>query len=157
MWLVVRLCYVLVPLTCRVLFNPSCTQDFLNDPEQGPSLQSELLRRDRFFEHNSYVQKFWDKMYLGGRYPSPVNSNPAFLFEKDPLHRTQVSRAAATAYGLSCWVAAMRNGGVEADLGGKQRDIPLCMNEYVTWQCLSNPLINEYMSHSLGVYVCQVR
>ena len=105
---------------------------FLHDPSQGPSLQAELERQDQHFgPESSYVQRFWDDMYLGGRYPCPVNSNPAVLFATDPFHRTQVSRAASLAYGVARWYSAMQRKGVEADFGGRNRDVPLCMKEYV--------------------------
>ena len=69
-------------------------------------------------------------MYLGGRYALPINSNPALVLNPDPFHRTQVVRAASLIYGYTRWFAAMQRSGIQADFGGRTRDIPLCMREY---------------------------
>ena len=49
--------------------------------DSGVSLQDELVERDRqnavLAEPTSYVRPFWNDMYLRGRYPLPINSNPA--------------------------------------------------------------------------------
>jgi len=42
---------------------------------------------------------FWNKMYLGGRYPVPINSNPVILMNDlpDRVARGQTGVAAALA------------------------------------------------------------
>ena len=44
----------------------------------------------------SFVQPFWEDMYLSGRYPLPINSNPGLLLQPDRAERpvAQVDRAA---------------------------------------------------------------
>ena len=63
----------------------------------GRQLQDELLKQEfvnvmgRAYPY-SYIEAWWDKMYLGGRYPNPINVNPGYapllLHDSDHLMRT---------------------------------------------------------------------
>jgi carnitine O-acetyltransferase len=66
-------------------------------------------------------------MYLGGRYPVPINSNPFVPFESDPNHTEQASRAASLVFHMLKWRQGMFNGTVQPD--GKPGK-PACMDEY---------------------------
>ena len=45
--------------------------------------------------HRPDVKPFWDNMYLSGRYPVPINSNPFVAFMPSILRRTQPERTVA--------------------------------------------------------------
>ena len=59
---------------------------------EGRSLHAELKERNRMSTlqqlNTSWCRPFWDKMYLSGRYPVPINSNPFFHLKPDPVHGT---------------------------------------------------------------------
>lgn len=60
-------------------------------------LHQELTQADESRAEASYIASAWDAMYLEGRWPLPLNSNPAFVVEEsmfDPSVTTQVQRAA---------------------------------------------------------------
>jgi hypothetical protein len=102
--------------------------DFLSGA--GPKLDTELRRRDAAAPNTSYVKPFWDKMYLGGRYPVPINSNPFIAFEPDrnPEKMNQASRAASLVFYMCKFLQGIRDGTVSADMVGP--DTPGCTDEY---------------------------
>ena len=104
-------------------------QDFLFGP--GPRLQAELEARDAAAPATSYVKPFWDAMYLRGRYPVPINSNPFVAWEPDPNQRTQLGRATSLVFAMLKWRQGMLAGQIEPDLG---RNGPLCMSEYARYR-----------------------
>jgi len=65
--------------------------EFVNG--EGRQLQQELLRLDQE-SPTSWLEGWWDTMYLNIRDPLAVNVNPYFLFKDDPARSTQVARAA---------------------------------------------------------------
>ena len=46
----------------------------------GATAHAELEARNAADGDTSYVKPFWDAMYLGGRYPVPIHSNPIVMF-----------------------------------------------------------------------------
>eukprot|EP01098_Paradermamoeba_levis_P011893 TRINITY_DN5118_c0_g1_i1.p1 TRINITY_DN5118_c0_g1~~TRINITY_DN5118_c0_g1_i1.p1 ORF type:complete len:367 (-),score=115.57 TRINITY_DN5118_c0_g1_i1:1140-2168(-) len=60
--------------------------------KDGPALHEYLLELNKR-SPTSYIEGFWDSMYVEGRYPSPINVSPGFLFVDDPKRTCQVSRA----------------------------------------------------------------
>ena len=53
--------------------------------KEGPEFNTDLTRRNQNSPNTSYVKPFWDRMYLGGRYPVPINSNPSSLAMHPPV------------------------------------------------------------------------
>jgi hypothetical protein len=96
----------------------------------GPDLDAELRRRNSASPGTSFVKPFWDRMYLGGRYPVPINSNPFIAFEpdKDPAKMNQGARAASLVFHMCKFLQGVRDGTVSADMVGP--DTPGCMDEY---------------------------
>lgn len=52
--------------------------DFLEDPAQGPALD-EQLHILASQSHTSWLEGFWDTMYLEWRDPLPVHMNPWYV------------------------------------------------------------------------------
>jgi hypothetical protein len=95
--------------------------------QSGQHLQEKLIARDADSPLTSYVKPFWDHMYLGGRYPVPINSNPGLLLSDDPGKRTQAGRAASLTYYSLKWLQGYRDGSLRPDFNKQTR---LCMGEY---------------------------
>jgi hypothetical protein len=100
---------------------------------EGRSLHAELKERNRMSTlqqlNTSWCRPFWDKMYLSGRYPVPINSNPFFHLKPDPVHGTsQAKRAASLVCAYAQLYCAISDGRVSPDTRG--RNTPLCMDEY---------------------------
>ena len=93
----------------------------------GAKSQSALLA-----EPTSYVRPFWNDMYLRGRYPLPINSNPAIEIAPPldlsarPKLTQQNSAAELTARFAQFWLA-MREHRLPPDV---QQGVPFCMDEY---------------------------
>ena len=105
----------------------ACVADFLAGP--GPRLQAELKERDRQDETTSYIKPFWDDMYLGGRYPIPINSNPGCGLSPDPAcEGDQARRSASLVCASAQWYQAFKRGQITPDGHGTAR--PRCMAEY---------------------------
>jgi carnitine O-acetyltransferase len=78
-------------------------------------------------EDTSYVRPFWNNMYLEGRYPIPINSNPVLIFPIDSKHSSQESRAANVVHGfLQFWFAKVEHRLPPDEVNGR----PQCMDEY---------------------------
>jgi hypothetical protein len=97
----------------------------------GVILHSELSERNHQASianlNTSYVRPFWNDMYLKGRYPVPINSNPYLIFPPDKIHQTQASRAANVVCGFAqFWLAKMEDR-LPPDVNGGH---PNCMDEY---------------------------
>jgi len=102
----------------------------------GPSLHAELqqLARDA---PTSWLEGFWDTMYLEYRDPSPINVNPAFALNPDPSLENEPSdwiqllRAAKLLHATAWFVAVLRSGKLTPDtIGAPPNQIPLCMTQY---------------------------
>jgi hypothetical protein len=96
---------------------------------EGAALQSELCRIDSESPATSYVKGFWDDMYLGGRYPVPINSNPGLLIRDDASKLTQASRAASLVFYSLKWIQGERRGLIKPDFQGSNAQ---CMQEYAS-------------------------
>ena len=98
---------------------------------EGKELHLELLERDRLDrlanKKSSFVRPFWNDMYLCGRYPTPINSNPFFVLARDERYTTQATRAASLVCAFSQFYLAMIDGRLAPDFVGAQ---PNCMDEY---------------------------
>lgn len=80
----------------------------------------------------SYVRPFWNTMYLGGRYPVPINSNPAVHLKDLPQRTTlgQCGVAGNLAAAMARWYVGMKTGRIEPDFNDKAKNVPACMEEY---------------------------
>jgi hypothetical protein len=69
----------------------------------------------------SYIEKQWDDMYFGGRWETPINSNPFYLLNSAPdshAHlNAQIPRAAAFITSSLNWWRKIRTGNLEFDRG----------------------------------------
>jgi len=102
---------------------------------EGPTLHEELKkRRERHGTSASYVKPFWDDMYLGGRYPVPIHSNPAVMLNFDRNHETQSSRASSLIRSMTNWWVLMRSGQLKPDVipsrSTREKEQPLCVEAY---------------------------
>ncbi|OQR99897.1 choline/Carnitine O-acyltransferase [Achlya hypogyna] len=89
----------------------------------GRQLQDELLKQEfvnvmgRAYPY-SYIEAWWDKMYLGGRYPNPINVNPGYgLIEEAPgsVLADPLYRASAFVTSLLKWFQKVKAGELEQD------------------------------------------
>jgi hypothetical protein len=101
-------------------------QDFLQ--KEGLSLHAELTERNRQATltndmATSYIRPFWNDMYLQGRYPLPINSNPYLIFPHDKARTTQEARAAHVVCGFAQFWLAKQEHRLPPDVHG-------CMDEY---------------------------
>ena len=74
---------------------------------------------------HSYLEKYWDAMYLELRCPSMINVNPHYVMADSPA-QTQLSRAAGFASGIARWWTKVTSGSLEPDAAGKNL---LCMSQ----------------------------
>ncbi|TYZ63753.1 hypothetical protein PybrP1_003722 [[Pythium] brassicae (nom. inval.)] len=89
---------------------------------EGRVLQEQLLKRElsqamgRAYPF-SYIEADWDKMYLGGRYESPINVNPAYglVDETDGNLAGMVPRAAAFVRSAAKWWEKVKRSELEQD------------------------------------------
>jgi carnitine O-palmitoyltransferase 2 len=51
---------------------------------EGPNLHAQLLAKDTANNQTSFISEAWFDMYLRGRYPVPINSNPFLMMRDDP-------------------------------------------------------------------------
>ncbi|GBG25864.1 Carnitine O-palmitoyltransferase 2, mitochondrial [Hondaea fermentalgiana] len=100
-------------------------EDF--EAKHAAALQGELQRMNESPGYPySYIEQFWDDMYLGGRFEIMVGSNPFYALpdEKDPSEMQGTRRAARLASAFVRWWLKVVNGELEADM---ERDKPCCM------------------------------
>ncbi|RLN70931.1 hypothetical protein BBJ28_00011869 [Nothophytophthora sp. Chile5] len=89
---------------------------------EGRQLQDQLLKRElkqaagRAYPF-SYIEADWDKMYLGGRYESPINVNPCYglLDETEGNLQGMVPRSAAFVRSMAKWWAKVKSSELEQD------------------------------------------
>eukprot|EP00035_Acanthoeca_spectabilis_P007930 m.146460 g.146460 ORF g.146460 m.146460 type:complete len:635 (+) comp14145_c0_seq3:132-2036(+) len=105
----------------------------------GKDLQQQLKRSVEADRTTSYVKPFWDAMYLGGRYPVVINSNPfvAWHPHPDPTQQSQATRTAGLVHKMLTWRQGMENGLVEPDGPAEPPNRRLCMTEYEKLFCTS--------------------
>ena len=95
----------------------------------------------------SYVKPYWDRMYLGGRYPVPINSNPFVKWHAhpDPAQMGQATRASTLVHCALKWRQGQQTGTVEPDGPPDKR---FCMSEYERLFCTSRiPVANGVDYH----------
>eukprot|EP00750_Incisomonas_marina_P008365 INCI15448.1.p1 GENE.INCI15448.1~~INCI15448.1.p1 ORF type:complete len:528 (-),score=79.39 INCI15448.1:1129-2712(-) len=117
-------------------------QEFLNDPAQGPRLQSLLKQYDEENDAKvkagdesafcTYFEEFWNDAYLAPKSSVVLNLNPFFVLEDDPRPipsgRLQVMRAATLVFSSLKFVSDLRRGVMRPDMG--RRSTPLCMSQF---------------------------
>ncbi|KAF4324258.1 hypothetical protein JM18_000814 [Phytophthora kernoviae] len=89
---------------------------------EGRQLQEMLLKRElkqamgRSYPF-SYIEGDWDKMYLGGRYQSPINVNPSYglLDETDGNLAGMMPRSAAFVRSMVKWWTKVKTSELEQD------------------------------------------
>mmetsp|Transcript_1714 Transcript_1714/g.2580 ORF Transcript_1714/g.2580 Transcript_1714/m.2580 type:complete len:636 (+) Transcript_1714:136-2043(+) len=99
--------------------------------KDAPALQAELkeLSPPSGYPY-SYIEKFWDEMYRGGRWPLMIHTNPFYILndESDPVEQEQTRRAAKFVNSSVRWWQKVTSGNLEADA---QKDgSPLCMYQF---------------------------
>ena len=95
--------------------------------EHAPALHAELAGKVKPGNYPySYIEEYWDDMYLGGRFEIMVGSNPYYYFpdEKDPAKAAPTARAAALASACLRFWLKVKSGALEADM---DKDKPNCM------------------------------
>eukprot|EP00002_Diphylleia_rotans_P013060 TRINITY_DN2541_c0_g1_i1.p1 TRINITY_DN2541_c0_g1~~TRINITY_DN2541_c0_g1_i1.p1 ORF type:complete len:615 (-),score=144.41 TRINITY_DN2541_c0_g1_i1:316-2160(-) len=115
------------PLVSKEAFEKTTkiAEDFLKN--EGPILQAKLEAYDRSRPQSSYIAEFWDEMYLTGRYPVLINSNPYIILNPSAKHNNQVSRAANLIKSTCKFVEAYRNRSMLPDLA---KTTPMDMYQY---------------------------
>jgi len=104
-------------------------EDFLRS-DVAKKLHEELEKvasRPDSYPH-SYIEKYWDEMYYGGRWPLMVHVNPFFLFHDDKNEmKNPCLRVAKFSVSLVRWWRKVVDGRLEPDLDGGK---PSCSNQY---------------------------
>lgn len=101
-------------------------QDFY-EGEESKKLQEDLLNLDKE-SPTSYLEGFWDTMYLELRDPVIINVNPYVILKDDPQRKSQESRAANIITGALKFLQKIRSNTAEPDL---DKDGPLDMSQYL--------------------------
>jgi len=104
---------------------------------EGPLLHEEL-KKLAAEAPTSWLEGFWDTMYLEYREPAPINVNPAFIFNEDKALRDavgpewiQVVRTAQLLHATAWFVTVLRSGRLAPDtLGAPPKQEALCMTQY---------------------------
>eukprot|EP01137_Pigoraptor_chileana_P012842 Opistho-2@65649 len=105
--------------------------EFLNG--DGPELHNVVVKLANPDAENekkypfSYIEKFWDDMYLNGRWALPINSNPFFLLRPDTKRTNIADRAASLIEATTRFHMKIHAGLLETDKAG---DTPLDMSQY---------------------------
>ena len=80
----------------------------------------------------SFVEKYWDQLYLGDRSPLPLNSNPFYILQSEK-GATQINRAAKFVNVTAKFWRKVVSGKLEADVEvnrSKNKANPLCMYQF---------------------------
>jgi carnitine O-acetyltransferase len=113
--------------------------EFESNPAWGPYLQQQLLELDKLTT-SSYVEGFWDSMYLEIRDPIVTNVNPAFILapnpdaEQDPAKLAslldcsiQLAKTATLLEASAKFVTMVKNETLPPDM---EKTTPLDMSQY---------------------------
>lgn len=104
---------------------------FLEPGGEGQALQEELLRRDSESEGTSYIAPFWNDMYMRGRWPVSVHSNPGGKCTTRQFEavgaETQLERTAVWIRASLAFLRRANDGSLEPDVF---RRTPLDMRAY---------------------------
>ena len=99
--------------------------------EHGPGLHAEVLAlgSDPDTYPHSYIEALWNDMYLGGRYPLMIHTNPFYVIkdEENPVEMSQTRRAARFISSSMRWWTKVKLGLLEPDM---DRDKPMCMSQF---------------------------
>jgi carnitine O-acetyltransferase len=98
---------------------------------KGPALHQEL-KELALKTPTSWLEGFWDTMYMELRCPNTIHVNPCFGFKTDPKRGTQAVRAAALTRGVAHFHLKIASGKKSPDM---ERDTPLCMTQYGKLLC----------------------
>ena len=74
----------------------------------------------------SYVEDFWNDMYLAGRWPAVINSNPFYILNVPKAD--QAKQAAMFSHALFNWWGDVQRGRLKADTDGRGNS--MCMFQY---------------------------
>ncbi|KAF1330183.1 Choline/carnitine o-acyltransferase, partial [Globisporangium splendens] len=92
------------------------------EKDEGRKLQEFLLKRELSQAMGkaypfSYIEADWDKMYLGGRYESPINVNPAYglVDETEGNLKEMIPRTAAFVRSAAKWWDKVKSSELEQD------------------------------------------
>lgn len=112
-------------------------QQFISNPRWGNDLQSQLETLDRL-SPTSFIEGFWDTMYLEIRDPIVLNVNPAFIFSnninvdlksvsKQLGTSPKVAKAALLIHGAAHYINLIKTGHLEPYV---EKTVPLDMSQY---------------------------
>jgi carnitine O-acetyltransferase len=115
-------------------------KEFLTRPEWGPGLQQQLEQLNQATSpHSSWMEGFWDTMYLEIRDPIPINVNPGFVLSTKAAGAVQlpftserwspqIERAASLLHAAGKYITYVRKAELPTDFGDKTT--PLDMTQY---------------------------
>lgn len=112
-------------------------QQFLDNPLWGKDLQNQLETLDRL-SPTSFIEGFWDTMYLEIRDPIVLNVNPAFILSnnlnidiksisKQLGTSIKVAKAALLIHGAAHYINLIKTGNLEPYV---EKNVPLDMSQY---------------------------
>uniref|UniRef100_A0A7S1KTC4 Choline/carnitine acyltransferase domain-containing protein n=1 Tax=Percolomonas cosmopolitus TaxID=63605 RepID=A0A7S1KTC4_9EUKA len=93
-------------------------------------LQEELLELDQECP-TSYLEGFWNTMYLTLRAPLMINVSPFGIYMDDNRRKSQIERAASLLYSTARFAKKLEKGQVD-DLVGMIHSTDLCVSQYRT-------------------------
>lgn len=96
----------------------------------GKILQEELLELDRECP-TSFIEGFWNTMYLTLRAPILINVSPFGVYRDDPRRKSQIERAASILYSTARFSKKLEKGQID-DLVGMIHGLELCVSQYKT-------------------------
>ncbi|MBN2259460.1 MAG: choline/carnitine O-acyltransferase [Clostridiales bacterium] len=121
------------PLLSEVEYSSSEKSiDFFQSPKGlGPVLQNHLDEWNQREDISNWLEPFWYDTYLKNRAPLPINSNVAFVLEKNKEveNLSQSGFAASLISALFQYQQILSNETLAIDY---QDSTPLCMNQYKT-------------------------
>lgn len=95
---------------------------------EGPIIQEKLIEHDKTQPHSSYIEEFWDDMYLELRCPNPIWVNPYFLLQRGrDEKKSQLERSAQIVASSVRLYQRIQSNKMNYDLEGIT---PLCMSQY---------------------------
>eukprot|EP01125_Pyxidicula_operculata_P008686 TRINITY_DN2894_c0_g1_i2.p1 TRINITY_DN2894_c0_g1~~TRINITY_DN2894_c0_g1_i2.p1 ORF type:complete len:544 (-),score=107.12 TRINITY_DN2894_c0_g1_i2:387-2018(-) len=122
----------------------------------GPMLDAQLHQ----LQHQSptsWIEGFWDTMYLEWRDSVAIHSNPCFVLQDDPTpeRNAQVIRAASLVYSTIWFINLIRTDLLAPD---SERNVRLCMHQYTKLfgtsripQYRRDKLVTDYNARHIAV------
>jgi carnitine O-acetyltransferase len=130
-----RYLQIVRPLVSEKQYSETCNKVAEFGATEGVRLDA-LLHELSTQAPTSWLEGFWDTMYLEYREPSPINVNPAFVWNDDPSisrnsNNAQLLRATKLIAATAVFVANLRAGRLAPDtLPGNPTPTSLCMTQY---------------------------